>query len=217
VKTETGSIDSPLPKRGNRRLDGPDTRSHRPHRRPRRARHRQWRLRRNTLSQSQLDCVGCVVVHRQSRSRSTDWSGCLPGNVHRDVHKAHAGTRKPPVMDRRRFLRITATVTTPFVAGCIGDGGDGADGEAGNGRDENETTTGEVIAAGGGGTTADRRTTEAVSKPTRTTGKTGTTAPEHTETVSGGSTENPYRPPTPIGTPTRNGLAIVGIRPVERQ
>jgi hypothetical protein len=126
------------------------------------------------------------------------------------------GVKEISVMDRRRFLRSTATVTTPFVAGCIGDSGDGEDGEAGNGRDENGTTTGEVIAAGGG-TTADGRTTEAAPGSTRTTGKTDTTAQEHTETVPGRSTENPYRPPTLIATPTRNGLAIVGIHPAERQ
>lgn len=53
-------------------------------------------------------------------------------------------------MDRRAFLGATATLSTPFVAGCSGGGGGGDDGD-GVGGDDVETTTGTTTAGGGDG------------------------------------------------------------------
>lgn len=111
-------------------------------------------------------------------------------------------------MDRRRFLRITTIVTIPFVTGCIGSGG--GEGNSGTPSEKKTTTEGETILDG-------KTVAETTSEPTQMTRETDTTASKSTETTSDVTIENPYRQPTPMGTPAKNGLAIVGIHPTEQQ
>ena len=95
--------------------------------------------------------------------------------------------------------------------------------------DDGGTTAGATTTGGAIGTdertpTDGRPTTETTTAETtetaearRTTDRTDTTSVKASDSTSDATTGNPYRRPTPMGTPTAAGLAIVEIYPTQGQ
>ena len=131
-------------------------------------------------------------------------------------------------MNRRRFLGTATAVTVAFVAGCTGGSG-GSDGGTTTATIDGGTTAGATTTGGAIGTdertpTDGRPTTETTTAETtetaevrRTTDRTDTTSVKASDSTSDATTGNPYRQPTPMGTPTAAGLAIVEIYPTQEQ
>jgi hypothetical protein len=129
-------------------------------------------------------------------------------------------------VNRRRFLGTATAVTVAFVAGCTGGSG-GSDGGTttatiDGGTTAGATTTGGAIGTDEGMPTDGRPTTETTTAETaearRTTDRTDTTSVKASDSTSDATTGNPYRQPTPMGTPTTAaGLAIVEIYPTQEQ
>ena len=126
-------------------------------------------------------------------------------------------------VNRRRFLGTAAAVTVAFVAGCTGGSG-GSNGGTTTATTTVGTTTGGAIGTNERTPTDGRPTTETTTaettettEATRTTDRTDTPSVESGNSTSDATTGNPYRQPTPMGTPTAAGLAIVEIYPTQEQ
>ena len=126
-------------------------------------------------------------------------------------------------VNRRRFLGTAAAVTVAFVAGCTG-GSSGSNGGTTTATTTGGTTTGGAIGTNERTPTDGRPTTETTTaettettEATRTTDRTDTPSVESGNSTSDATTGNPYRQPTPMGTPTAAGLAIVEIYPTQEQ